>query len=230
MERFLIAALFLLNVGTAYGLSFDRGVTADLRNQITSDLNFIGTLQGNSGSKLHTEIFGAVEGGSYSTWFSSRIQKVGVSKCGNQLAVACVTPLRGSDKMFVTENYTKFSHPQIARLMILFHEARHTEKENGFWGHAVCPKPYRYSNGTDIRSIWTGSLLEGEPACDVTPYGSYGSSTILLKNISNQCTNCNEKVKMDAGLYAADQVNRMMDINAKNEVWNDSFLTKNAIQ
>lgn len=105
--------------------------------------------------------------------------------------------------------------------MIIFHEARHTEDDHGNWSHATCPTPFRNERGEDMRSIWTGASLAGEPACDVTPKGSYGSSTIMLKNISQFCSNCTEKVKADAALYAADQIGRITNAQAKRQMIED---------
>ena len=51
--------------------------------------------------------------------------------------------------------------------------------------------------------------------------GSYGSSTIMIKNISKFCSNCNEKVKMDADVYAADQMKRVIDSKAKADMKKD---------
>ena len=66
-----------------------------------------------------------------------------------------------------------------------------------------------------MRSIWTGALLAGEPACDTTAFGSYGTQTILLKNIALNCTNCSEKVKADADIFGQDQLGRIIDASSK---------------
>ena len=125
--------------------------------------------------------------------------------------------------MWLTNNYIKFSHPQIARLMIVFHESRHTESQNENWQHARCPQPFLDASGQDMKSIWTGASLAGEPACDTTPYGSYGSSLIMLKNVSKYCVNCSEKVKMDAGIYADNQFTRITDSEARSKIQQDLF-------
>jgi hypothetical protein len=111
--------------------------------------------------------------------------------------------------MWLTENFTKFNMPQVARMMVIFHEARHTEAAHNFWSHDYCPTPFLDENGNDIKGLYSGAKLEGQPACDSTPYGSYGSSTIMLKNMAKYCTNCSEKTKMDAELIVADQINRI---------------------
>ena len=114
--------------------------------------------------------------------------------------------------------------PQIIRLQVLFHEARHTEYENGNWSHATCPIPFLDENGNDVRGYYSKMKLEGLDACDETEYGSYGSATILLKNISLKCTNCSEKTRLDAGIIADDNLNRMIDAGARERMVEDIFL------
>ncbi len=72
-----------------------------------------------------------------------------------------------------------------------------------------------------MHSIWTGALLEGKPACDITAFGSYGSATIFLKNIAKNCSNCSEKVKADADLYGNDQLGRITDPQSKKNMISD---------
>ena len=43
----------------------------------------------------------------------------------------------------------------------------------------------------------------------------------MLKNISKYCSNCNDKVKMDAALYADDQLGRIIDAGAKQQMKDD---------
>ena len=190
---------------------------------MTADLNFVTTIQGNGASSLHQQIFGQVDGATYSKFFNDRVTAIGLNDCGNGGAVACVIPMVDSSKMWITQNYIKFSHPQIARLMVVFHESRHTEDQNGNWPHATCPTPFLDKNGQDMKSIWTQLPLAGEPACDVTPFGSYGSSMIMLKNVQLHCTNCGEKVQMDAGIYADDQFGRVIDAKAIAQINKDLY-------
>jgi len=203
------------------GFAFDKDVPADIQAQMRADLAFIGTIRGSGATPLHRQIFGAVDGQGYLSFFNSRVTGVGLDDCGDSKAVACVIPFYDPSKMWLTQNYIKFSHPQIARLMIVFHEARHTETQNGNWPHATCPTPFLDGAGHEVKSIWTGSSLGGEAACDTTPFGSYGSSTIMLKNIQKYCANCTDKVKMDAGLYADDQLGRITDAGARQRMTED---------
>jgi hypothetical protein len=219
----LVAALAVIS-SSAFAYTFDSNVPKDVQNQVRTDMEFIRSLQGNTASGLHSQIFGPkVDGPNYVHWFESRVTAVGMNGCGDGNAVACVIPFLNHSKIWFTQNYVKFSHPQIAKMMVVFHEARHTENAHGNWGHANCPVPFVDANGTEIKSIWTGASLAGEAACDVTPFGSYGSSMIMLKNVQKFCTNCTDKVKMDAGLYADDQFKRLVDPNAIAQVKKDLY-------
>lgn len=207
----------------ALNVVFDNNVPQDLRTQVLNDLNFVTTIEGSAETVLHNQIFGRVAGSSYKSFFESHVARAGVQGCGNPNAVACVQPnwFGRTDKIWFTPNYTRFSHPAIARLMVIFHEARHTEDNHQNWGHATCPTPFRDENGNDMHSIFTGALLAGEPACDITPLGSYGSSSIMVKNIGTYCTNCTEKVKQDAILYSTDQLGRITNAAAKRQMIED---------
>lgn len=207
----------------AFSYTFDSDVPSSIQNQINTDLDFIKTIESNDQSDLHKSIFGSVSGEVYFDFFRSRVSEIGLNNCGSQNAVACVIPFLKSSKMWLTENYTKFSHPQIARMMVIFHEARHTETNHMYWQHAICPTPFLDADGNEYKSIWTGASLAGEAACDSTVEGSYGSSMIMMKNISKYCTNCSDKVKMDAGIYADDQFNRIIDKKARQEITNDLY-------
>lgn len=221
-----IRTLFLLSLtlpSMAFGFTFDRNVPQAVQDQVKQDLAFIETIQSQTQSDLHKQIFGSVSGDSYKKFFNSRVTAVGLNGCGDPNAVACVIPFFDSSKMWLTNNYIKFSHPQVARMMVVYHEARHTEDDNGNWPHANCPEPFNDAQGKEIKSIWTGASLAGAPACDETPFGSYGSSMIMLKNISKFCTNCSEKVKQDAGIYADDQFKRIIDDGAIHEILADLY-------
>jgi hypothetical protein len=218
----LSGVLALLAVGaTAQALEFDSDVPAAIKTQITADLGFMATLHGTQQTPLHKEIFGAVDGATYKNFFETRITSLGLNDCGGGMAVACVIPYADPNKMWLTQNFIKFSHPQIARVMVVYHESRHSETQNGNWAHDTCPTPFLDASGKDMVSIWTGAKLEGQPACDSTPYGSYGSSTILLKNVAKYCSNCSSKVKMDADLYSNDQLGRIDDETAKQAMISD---------
>lgn len=221
--------LFLLTLAPIAGAEetfqfrFDSDVPQNIQTQMLADLDFVKTIQSQTQSDLHKQIFGAVNGSDYYRFFDTRVTAIGMDDCGGGAAVACVIPMMDPSKMWLTQNFVKFSHPQIARLMVVFHEARHTETQNGSWGHARCPTPFLDEKGQPMKSIWTGAELAGQPACDRTPFGSYGSSMIMLKNVSKFCTNCTDKVKMDAGIYADDQFKRVTDASAKKKIQDDLY-------
>jgi hypothetical protein len=220
----ILLSLTTLLVGSfahaATPLKFDSDIDPALKTQMLADLSFMDSIQGNAGTPLHQKIFGAVNGKVYQQWFASRVFSVGKQDCGNPSAVACVDP-QYANKMWVTPNYTNFDHPQIARLSVIYHESRHTEAAHNNWPHATCPTPFLDAQGQDMRSIWTGALLQNEPACDITPFGSYGSQTILLENIAGNCSNCTSKVQADAKLFGDDQLNRITDPASKSAMQAD---------
>ncbi len=195
-------------------LQFDSNVQPALKQQILEDFAFIQSIKSTQASPMHQKVFGTVDGTNYFNWFTKRVFSVGIDDCGSASAVACVIVMY-ANKIWMTKNYTQFNHPQIARLSVIYHEARHTEAQNGNWSHASCPTPYRNAQGQDMKSIWTGALLAGKPACDITAFGSYGSATIFLKNIGKYCTTCTDKVKADADLYGSDQLGRIIDPKSK---------------
>ncbi len=205
-----IASLLLIFASQARATQFDPNVPQAVQDQFNADMNLTYNVAGSGPTPLHRQIFGKVDGTAYKNFFESRIHSVGLDSCGGGDAVAaCVQTNRSTDKMFVTPNFIKYAFPQIARIMIVFHEARHTEAKNNFWDHDNCPTPFRDENGKDYVGLYSGMKLEGQAACDSTAFGSYGSSTIMVKNIQKYCTNCSEKLKMDADLISADQLNRI---------------------
>src|SRR4051812_4259776 len=122
----LASLVTTLAFSSAKALSFEPDVPANIQQQMQEDLGFINQLQGNGQTPFHGKIYGQVSGSNYQNFFESHIDSIGMNSCGNSNAVACVIPWQGKT-MFLTQNFIKFSHPQIARLMIVFHEARHTE-------------------------------------------------------------------------------------------------------
>src|ERR1700677_4451114 len=178
MKALAVAAVVTVISSMSLAFTFDRQVPDDIKAQMLNDLQFMNSIQGSGASQLHSAIYGQVSGGAYKNFFETRVMSIGMSRCGSADAVACVYYLLTPTKMDLTQNFIKFSHPQIARMMVVYHEARHTEVRNHNWPHATCPTPFVGDDGKEIKSIWTGATLAGEPACDETPLGSYGSSTI----------------------------------------------------
>ncbi len=208
----------------AFGYEFGEEVPEKVRQQVSNDLALMETFVGDQASALHTEIFGDLDGKTYLDWFKKRVTRIGLHECSpSGKPVACVIPWLGSSKIWLTKYYTEADRPMVSKMSTLFHESRHTEDENNNWMHAQCPKPFKNEKGEDIVSKLTGAKLEGQHACDRTPLGSYGSALILLKNISKFCTNCSEKVRMDAGIYADANLDRFIDKKAKAALIEDLY-------
>lgn len=220
----VLVAASLIITARASAVTFDKNVPQATQQQMVADLGFMNTIQGAKVSALHKQVFGDMQGAVYVNYFDSRVKRIGYDEGDVGGAVAYVAPFIDSSKMVLTSNFTKFSHPQIARLMVVYHEARHTEDDNGNWPHATCPTPFLDENGQEIKSIWTGLPLAGQDGCDDATIGAYGSSLILLKNISLTCSNCNEKVKMDAGIYADDQFKRITDKGSHETIRKDLYV------
>jgi hypothetical protein len=220
---YLILFIPLIIPSLTFGFEFDSNVSRSIRSQLTQDLALVETIESERASDLHIKIFGSVSGTTYISYFNSRVEKIGKDRCKDKNAVACVIPKVDSTKIWLTENYVKLNQPQMGRIMTLFHEARHTENEYANWPHSTCPDPFLNSQGNPIKSIFTGALLAGERACDETPYGSYGTAVVMLKNIYKFCTNCTAKVKMDAGIYADDQLNRISEDHANQALRDDLY-------
>lgn len=225
MKTLLLSILVLFSVQSK-ALTFDSDVPDAIKQQFQVDYDLVTSVQAKSATALHQKIFGPVAGATYKNFFESRVKQVGMDSCGGGSGVvACVQPFIDSNVMWLSPNFVKFNMPQIARIMVLFHEARHTESKNGHWGHDSCPVPFRDEKGQDIRGLFSGTKLEGLPACDSTVYGSYGSSTIMIKNIAKFCQNCSEKTVMDAEMMVSDQVKRITDAGSQKQMRAD-FATK----
>jgi len=219
--------LALVSASTlAWGYEFGKEVPEAIRNQVTTDLSLLETFEGDDSSPFHKEVYGDLNGKNYLDWFNKRVTRIGLHTCGaggNSKPVACVIPSQGASKIWLTKYYIEANDPMMSKMATLFHEARHAENENGNWPHARCPVPFKNAKGEDILSYLTGAKLEGRPACDSTPYGSYGTELILLKNINRNCKNCTEKVRMDAGIYADYSLERFPDKDANAALVQDLY-------
>jgi len=113
-----IICSILLAASSAFAVNFDSDVPPAIAKQMSEDLVFMYTLQGANQTPFHKEIFGTLSGAAYQKFFESHIKAVGLDDCGGGAAVACVIPFFDQNKMWLTQNFIKFSHPQIARLMV----------------------------------------------------------------------------------------------------------------
>lgn len=208
----------------AFAFAAASSLPPDLAKQVDADLAVFSAMKGSRSSKIHASVYGgtSLDGGRYLAFFNDRVKEMGMDDCGGGAGVvACVIPFQNNTAMWFTPNYVKFNMPQLVRLSILLHEARHTEMKNSFWRHATCPVPFRDEKGNDIRGIFSGALLEGKAACDSTELGSYGIHTVFLKNIELFCESCSEKVRMDGQLYGDDGLRRIINAGALKRLKDD---------
>src|SRR6185503_15573477 len=94
-----LAVAVAFSSSTSFAYTFDNDVPANIKQQMQQDLQFVTTLQGNGASAMHQQIFGNVDGATYSKFFSTRVTAIGLNDCGDQNAVACVIPMFDSSKM-----------------------------------------------------------------------------------------------------------------------------------
>lgn len=207
----------------AFEPAFAAGFPDELRQQLDIDLGFFSSMRASGATPLHRQIFGDVPGPAYFRYLAERIKTVASGSCGALSAVACVKPKKDPSKMWIGPGYTQLRLPQMYRLMVVIHEARHTEADNDFWLHEDCPKPFKDEKGDDIKGIFSGTLLEGLPACDTTPIGAYGVGLIMLKNVDRFCANCTDKVRMDAELSSDDTLKRISDRDAQQVLVDDLY-------
>ena len=203
---------------SAWPVAFDANFPDVLKRQAFGDLDFAAGLRGDKVSSLHQKFFGPMQGSSYRRYFTDRISSFGAASatgaagapsCGLSTALACVMPEVDHTKMWITPNYSSLNLPQIFRVAVIFHEARHTEAANKFWTHIKCPTPFLDANGRDIKGI-AGLPIAGLPACDDTPEGAYAVELVLLKNVADSCANCTGKVRMDAKFYVGNTMERIV--------------------
>lgn len=205
-----------------YGFAFDADVPADIQEQLRLDLAMLQGVQGGGNSNLQRELFGPMAGIAYIKFFESHIRSIGMGDCGGPAAVACAGSEEGQ-RMWLTSNYVKLGLPQLARLAVMVHEAKHTESAGGGWRHVRCPTPFKDENGDEVVGLFSRKPLAGISACDTTSVGAYATGLVMLKNIQKFCTNCSGKMRMDAGIYADDVLKRIVDRDAKTAIVDDLY-------
>ncbi len=204
--------------GNALAATFDPSIPASVKAGLEADIRFVSDFQGTATTAIYAQIFNekTLDGQKLVKFFDQRIKLFSLNDCGGGTGVAaCVIPGISDSTMWITNFYITANIPQVFRMSVIFHEARHTESGSGNWGHAICPTPYLDDNGKDIVGIVSGTLMAGKPACDTTVLGAYGLQAILLKNVEKACSNCNEKTREDAQIFGDDTINRISNLSAR---------------
>jgi len=208
-------------MGKKTGLpDFSSSVPISIQNQVVQDLKFIYAYPEYPGAgPLHQELFGTISGKNYEKFFSDHINTIDSGDCaGGKGVMACALGVFGIFKrMWLTSSYGVGSQPQVYRISILFHEARHTESVNNNWSHISCVELQK-----DVRNRVYGSHnLYGQEACDDVSRGSYGLQVVLMSNLAANCKDCSSKFKMDALWNAGHYLERVIDSHARQELYDE---------
>lgn len=127
--------------------------------------------------------------------------------------------------MFLSKGYISSSIPQVGRLGIVIHEARHLAR--GGWPHTWCPSPYHFVIGMSAYRIPELDHLE-VAACDDTELGAYGVQYAFLRAVAESCSNCTDKVIMDAKFFSdVDGIVRISNAKAAARLLEGASLNSN---
>lgn len=224
-KKFIGAAVLaaLLSTGlVAKAVNFEAEVPEDVKRQAEADLAMVASIKASKASPLHQATFGAVDGKVYTDWFNARVEAFGYDPDDKSGAIAYNDSAWHPNHMMVTDYFVKGDLPQAARVIVLFHEARHSEQKHGYWYHATCPVPFIGDDGKEVKSIFSGLPVAGKAGCDRNGQGAYGTGSLMLLNIARYCENCSEKIKMDADLYGSDNVKRILSRAERQKLTEDT--------
>lgn len=208
-RHFCVALLVLVSTSYAHAIETQFFYDSKEEEQVRSDLSFLFSIKSTMSSDLHLEVFGGTNGAAYQTFLESRIKVIRRSNSGASVFAFSVDGYR--DAIAVTSKF--FELPQILRVAVLMHEARHSESAHTFWKHIACPSPYLDEDGKEMKSAMDNDAsLSGQvQACDADSKGSYGISALLLKNIAENCENCDSDLKNQAKALYLDIRKRISD-------------------
>lgn len=189
-------ALFFFMSSSIHALEFNWFYNDKEVEMISSDLEFLYSLKFSKNTLLHNKVFGEGNQNTYKEFFEERINTIRKSNTMANLYAFNVDGYR--DTIAVTNKFFKL--PRLLRIAVLIHEARHSEETGNHWHHVNCPIPHLDDNGKPfVSDIDGGALLSGKrQACDSSRLGSYGIVSIMMKNISENCDNCNLEMKEQA--------------------------------
>jgi hypothetical protein len=193
---FVVFVSFIGAPSAAYSfftLSSDPQALA-AQQTIESDFNAVSQFSFSNVSPLFQELFDGQEASDVTRFFFKRVTSFSwdPSLTGNILASAAP----GTTHITVGPALFDSSIPQIYRISTLIHEARHNESKR--WGHVGCNSDYTFKlDGI----VFPETRLAHTYACDRSAKGAYGIEYVFLRAIVNSCTNCTEKMKLDAKLY-----------------------------
>lgn len=159
------------------------------------DVSALSQVRIKSKASLFKSFFGSSDSSGIQRFITTRVKNIGYSSQVPEGVLAAA----GEGVMFLTPAYHASDSPQVSRLAVVVHEARHLDQSP--WAHVWCPSPYYFTLGSRAYRV---PELEHVPiqACDDTEYGAYGVQYTFLRAIGESCSNCTDKVKMDARLFS----------------------------
>lgn len=230
MLLILILVLFL-PARSAQSTEFQADVPLELREQVVLDLKRLDSLEYSRVTPFFERLFfwnqsnasrSHNEATSLLNWFEERIRTIGMVHDRHvSETVTHLVDIREPSVMRIAPLYFADERPQIVRIGLLLHEARHSEAEGSHYPHASCPSPFVDSEGKDVRGLWSGLKMERRGACDSRWDGSYGLTAIFLANVSLYCANCSDEDRSQAKIYAEHFAQRVVGFAPRTALWND---------
>lgn len=209
--------------------------TYEQRCQLIDDLNLLKKISFSSYGPLFVKTFSpsippSGAGQELYDWITQRIQKIYLMNDDHSVAInyGLCADTNACDKYYqrgdVGLDLKYFSKPYaIDRLIILIHEARHTDGHDFINGQEKSNIEYN-SQHIDCNHL-TVSLNETrekiQKTCDENLEGSIGASIIFLGNILENCNNCNSLIDIEEeelrNFYIRNEYNsNINNINIKN--------------
>jgi hypothetical protein len=164
------------------------------KQTIESDFNAVSQFSFSNVSPLFQKIFDGQEAADVTRFFLKRVTSFSWDPSLTDIILASASP--GTTHITVGPALLNSSIPQVYRISTFIHEARHNESKR--WGHVPCKSDYSFKLD-DI--VFPETRLAQALFCDRYANGAYGVQYVFLRAIVNSCTNCTEKMKLDAKLY-----------------------------
>ena len=182
-----------------------------VQTTLDRDGRFLHEMQTNGTYPMFQQKFGRpFTGAGVLEWVSERVARVIYTDrpltSGGPEAIAANVSSEGPEyrKNFLIgpSFFDESRFPQIARVSIFLHEARHSDgfddmaTENDSMPHERCPADFE------------AERMRGQYACDKNLDGSYAYQALFLREVMMHCSNCSRTVKRVAGEMFVDSLLR----------------------
>ena len=189
----------------------------DITAKILNDLRSLLSIQGSTATPLHKKFFGdgPLDGLSYLAYVM-RVHDI--FEYDASMVSSAPFLQAGIDRIYFGKSYFYSSFPLVVRLSALIHEAVHNDTSEA---DQLCPVPFLDEKGRDKITLYGKVKLEGLPACADKYDGPYGRQVVMLKNIEKYCESCDEKMRLEAGRFANELLERFISMEAKKALIDD---------